>query len=99
MQHRLLPWFSVLFTLWFSTTILPCIAQNKLPVISSPEHLRRLNEYKSKADNYCAKNLNRFGLDELQKYDRALDSLVAMEKADTLASIQKIYLLYTSRSV
>ncbi len=72
-------------------TILSCLAQNKLPLISSPEHQRRLNEYKSKADAFCAKNLNRFGLDELQKYDKALDSIVANEQADTLASIQKIY--------
>src|ERR1043165_2369904 len=49
---------------------LPCFSQEKMPVISSSEHLKMLNEYKSKADAYCAKNLNRFGLDELQKYDK-----------------------------
>ena len=79
------------FLFWLSMAILSCEAQHVQSVISKPEHQRRLNEFISKADAYCAKNLNRFGLDELQKYDKVLDSLVAKEREDTLASIQKIY--------
>ena len=59
--------------------------------ISSPEHQKILREYKNKADEFCAKNLNRFGLYQLQNYDKAIDSLVAKEKEDTLSAIQKNY--------
>jgi hypothetical protein len=59
--------------------------------ISSPEHQRILKEYKNKADEFCAKNLNRFGLYQLQNYDKAIDSLVAKEKDDTLSAIRKNY--------
>jgi signal transduction histidine kinase len=71
--------------------------ENNSSPVSNPAHLRILNEYKNKADAYCAKNLNRFGLEELRKYDVALDSIVANEKQDTLAAIQKSYALHNSR--
>ena len=83
--------FILSFSAWLAISIVCCPAQSGHSVISKPDHQRRLNEFKSKADAYCAKNLNRFGLDELQKYDKVLDSLVAKERVDTLASIQKIY--------
>jgi hypothetical protein len=68
-----------------------CYPQGTASPISSPEHQRILQAYKSKAEEFCAKNLNRFGLYQLQNYDKALDSLVAKEKEDTLSAIQKNY--------
>ncbi len=68
-----------------------CYPQETGSPISSPEHQRILKEYKSKAEEFCARNLNRFGLYQLQSYDKALDSLVAKEKEDTLSAIQKNY--------
>jgi len=68
-----------------------CLAQEKSPAIAYPAHQKTLNEFKSAADGYCAKNLNRFGLEELKKYDKVLDSMFAREKADTLATLQKSY--------
>src|SRR5690348_14565640 len=68
-----------------------CRAQERTSPISAPQHQRILNEYKNKAEEFCAKNLNRFGLYQLQNYDHALDSLFAKEKEDTLAAIQKNY--------
>lgn len=82
---------SATFIWWFLASASFCYAQDKATVISSPEHQKILKEFQSKADAYCAKNLNRFGLDEMQKYDRTLDSLFANEKEDTIAAIQKIY--------
>lgn len=91
MQVHRLNKISVVFLLWFSGTSLSGYSQDKASAISTASHREILNVFQRNADEHCARNLNRFGLSELQKYDRALDSLFAMEKKDTLASIQKIY--------
>ena len=76
---------------WLFAMIHPAFSQVKESVVSSAEHQQLLNEYKAKAEAFCAKNLNRFGLEELKKYDKALDSLPLKEKQDTLAAIEKAY--------
>ncbi len=79
------------FTGLISMISCPSFSQEQSSPIASPQHRKILQEYKTKADEFCAKNLNRFGLYQLQNYDQALDTFVAREKADTLAAIQKNY--------
>ena len=81
----------LVITWWLSASVSMCSGQDKQSAISYSEHQKILNEYKNKAEAFCAKNLNRFGLDELKRYDKALDSLTRKEKEDTLAAIQKTY--------
>jgi K+-sensing histidine kinase KdpD len=78
-------------TVLFCALAFSCYSQELASPISSPEHQKILREYKSKADEFVAKNLNRFALYQLQNYDREIDSMVAREKEDTLAAIQKNY--------
>ena len=51
-------------------------------VLSDPADQNTLNIYRSKAENYLLKNLNRFGLEQLQA-DRVLDTLFEKEKGHT----------------
>src|SRR3954469_16601280 len=59
--------------------------------IYTKAHRETLSKYKEQAEEFCAKNLNRFGLYELQRYDAALDSLYKQELNDTLKSFKLIY--------
>ncbi len=82
---------SLIITTLLCLIVFLCFSQEPVSPISTPEHQKILKEYKNKADEFCAKNLNRFGLYALQNYDKAIDSLVAKEKEDTLAAMQKNY--------
>ena len=77
--------------LLFASRIPMCHAQTPGTAISSSESQKILFEYKNNAEAYFSKNLNRFGLEQLKRYDRALDSLTLKEKEDTLAAIRKTY--------
>jgi signal transduction histidine kinase len=55
--------------------------------IQEAGHLEELRSYRNKAEDFRARSLNRFGLDQLQQYDNSLDALYALEKADTLKTI------------
>ncbi len=59
--------------------------------IHQQSHLDALSVYKKNADDYCAKNLNRFGLSQLYSYDAAQDSMYKNEMGDTLAAIRNNY--------
>lgn len=59
--------------------------------VHKPVHLQQLDVYKTNANNFCVKNLNRFGLDQLRLYDHALDAFYNKEKSDTLNSLQAQY--------
>ncbi|HNP98914.1 MAG TPA: hypothetical protein PKK99_07650, partial [Bacteroidia bacterium] len=74
--------------------MLPLLLQAQSPapssrVLSDPADQNTLNTYRSKAENYLLKNLNRFGLEQLQAYDRVLDTLFEKEKKDTLDLMEK----------
>lgn len=69
---------------------IPCIAEKKDP-LNRPLNREILDNYQRKADEYVARNLNRFALDRLHVYDRLLDSLYVNEKKDTLAVIEQNY--------
>ena len=56
--------------------------------ITDIRHQQQLKEFRQKADALYAKNLNRFGLDQLQQYDKTLDVLYAREAVDTLQAIR-----------
>lgn len=58
------------------------------PVLSDPQDQAELDAYRQKAESYVLKNLNRFGLDQLQYYDRTLDTLFEREKRDTLYKME-----------
>lgn len=78
----------------FLFLLLPLLLQAQSPapasrVLSDPADQNTLNTYRSKAENYVLKNLNRFGLEQLQAYDRVLDTLFEREKKDTLDLMEK----------
>jgi len=56
--------------------------------IHDDSHAAQLSEYRIKAADFRARNLNRFGLYQLQQYDNTLDLLYARERADTLDAIR-----------
>jgi signal transduction histidine kinase len=64
---------------------------NDTIAIHNPSNQAALIKFKHQSEEYCAKNLNKFGLYELQRYDAALDSLYKRELADTLSSIKTNY--------
>jgi len=61
------------------------------PVLSNAQDQAILESYRSRAESNVLKNLNRFGLEQLQRYDRVLDSLFEMEKKDTLNKIEQAF--------
>lgn len=73
--------FFVILFFW-ETTI--CGAQ----ALTTSAHKQQLVPFKERAEVYFNKNLNRFGLEELKQYDKTLDALFAIEKADTLKTLQ-----------
>ena len=76
---------------WFIAMIPSSHLLAKESAVSSRDYQQILNEYKNKAEAFCARNLNRFGLEELKNYNKALDSLALKEKKDTLAAIEKAF--------
>ena len=54
-------------------------------------HLDALSIYKKNADDYVAKNLNRFGLNQLLNYDAAIDTMYKSEMADTVEAFKSNY--------
>lgn len=50
-------------------------------------HQQQFQELRTKAQSQVDKNLNRFGLEWLKKYDVLSDSIAAHEKSDTVAAI------------
>ena len=59
--------------------------------IHQQHHLDALSVYKKNADDYVAKNLNRFGLNQLQYYNIALDTMYKSELDDTIAAVKSNY--------
>lgn len=59
--------------------------------IHQQHHLDALSVYKKNADDYVAKNLNRFGLNQLQNYNNALDTMYKAELDDTIAAVKSNY--------
>jgi signal transduction histidine kinase len=59
--------------------------------IHQQHHLDALSVYKKNADDYVAKNLNRFGLNQLQSYSVALDTMYKAELDDTVAAVKSNY--------
>ena len=54
-------------------------------------HLNALSVYKKNADDYVAKNLNRFGLNQQLNYDAAIDTMYKTEMDDTIAAFKLSY--------
>jgi len=54
-------------------------------------HLEALSVYKKNADDYVAKNLNRFGLNQLISYSAALDTMYKTEMSDTISAFKSNY--------
>ncbi|MCX6275390.1 MAG: sensor histidine kinase [Bacteroidetes bacterium] len=59
--------------------------------IHQQPHLDALSVYKKNADDYVAKNLNRFGLNQLLNYDTAIDTMYKTEMNDTIAAFKSSY--------
>ena len=68
-----------------------CFSQARQIPVTSPENRAVLENHDSRAQAFVAKNLNRFGLEKLIDYDKALDSLNAQEIRDTLDLLEKNY--------
>lgn len=65
-------------------------------VLDKPENQAILQAYRSRAESFVAKNLNRFGLEQLQRYDLMLDSLYLLEKKDSIRKMEEDYLRQSS---
>ena len=59
--------------------------------IHQQHHLDALSVYKKNADDYVAKNLNRFGLNQLHNYSIALDTMYKAELDDTVQAVKSNY--------
>jgi len=59
--------------------------------IHDPKDLQQLKAYRNSADEYSARNVYRFGLEQLRQYDNTLNNLYAAEKSDTLQAISNAY--------
>jgi signal transduction histidine kinase len=59
--------------------------------IHQQQHIDALSIYKKNADDYVAKNLNRFGLNQLQNYSSALDTMYKDELEDTIQAVKSNY--------
>lgn len=71
-------------------------AQEFNPPIFKADNIAVLKSYQESANGLAAKNLNRFAIERLYKYDLSLDSLYKIEKADSLKAIEQIYLNATA---
>ncbi len=74
-------------------TVLFSSAQALNVPLSNPANLEILNYNESQAKDFASKNLNRFAVERLQKYNYLLDSLYSSERKDTLAQIEGTYRL------
>ena len=74
-------------------SVMNCAGQNRNNPLSKPSNIELLNYHETRAQDFVSKNLNRFAFERLQKYNFLLDSMYSSEKKDTLASIEKGYLL------
>lgn len=59
--------------------------------IHQQRHLDALSVYKKNADDYVAKNLNRFGLNQLMNYSAAIDTMYKTEMTDTISAFKTNY--------
>ncbi len=75
---------------------LDCTAQTLNVPLSNPANLEILNYNELRAKEFASKNLNRFAVERLQKYNFLLDSLFNSERNDTLAQIEGTYRLNSS---
>ena len=71
--------FSLLFT----------IPRMQGEVLHQPANQQQLRVLSKQAEELRAKNLNRFGLEQLKNYDNLLNSLYAKEKNDTLKALAR----------
>ena len=85
-QRFFLLLFFLFYTAFFGTAL-----SQEVP-LNNPVNQEILRYNESKAEEFVSKNLNRFAVERMQKYDFLLDSLYKKEKSDTLASIGKAYL-------
>lgn len=69
--------------------------QRNAPVYN-PESKAALETHDSRAQSFVLKNLNRFGLDKLKDYDKALNESFSSELKDTLELMEKTYLKNSS---
>ncbi len=58
-------------------------------VIHQTANLQQLRILSKQAEDLRAKNLNRFGLEQLKNYDNLLNTLYAKEKSDTLKALAR----------
>ncbi len=59
--------------------------------IHQQDHLDALSIYKKNAYDYVAKNLNRFGLNQLLNYDASIDTMYKSEMTDTISAFKSNY--------
>ena len=85
------PRFFLLLFFLFDTAFFGTALSQEVP-LNNPVNQEILRYNESKAEEFVSKNLNRFAVERMQKYDFLLDSLYKKEKSDTLASIEKAYL-------
>src|SRR6185436_4618209 len=90
-RHRLFYFFMAAFACTCLFNPFTTLAENTPPAVENPQNTKILLDSRHRAEEFCARNLNRFGLNELQRYDKALDSLAANEKQDTVAALQRIF--------
>ena len=69
-------------------TALFAYSQRVAPV-HKPENKVALENHDSRAESFVLKNLNRFGLDKLKDYDKALGESFSSELKDTLEMMEK----------
>ncbi|HRH65601.1 MAG TPA: ATP-binding protein [Bacteroidia bacterium] len=72
----------------------PALSQSTQPaprVLRDVQDQAILDVYRSRAESFVLKNLNRFGLESLQNYDRKLDSLFEQEIKDTLSRMEQAF--------
>ena len=82
--------FGIIVALLFATS-LKSVGQRSAPV-HKPENKVALENHDSRAQSYVLKNLNRFGLDKLKDYDKALSESFSYELKDTLELMEKTYM-------
>jgi len=70
---------------------MPVAQAEEAKAIHQQRHLDALSVYRKNADDYVAKNLNRFGLNQLLNYDASLDSMYKTEVNDTVEAFKTNY--------
>ena len=79
------------FTLAFLFVYVQSAEADETKAIHQQRHLDALSVYKKNADDYVAKNLNRFGLNQLLNYDAAIDTMYKAEMSDTIQAFKTNY--------